>query len=273
MIRISIGRNIQTIVLITLICLSILIIVLSIVPIYSGKLFDDNDNVGPDMIIANTTGKGYYNEGEQILISIASEEIGRTLQLKIAILSSTENLTIYFLTSTNYTTWNTSMENVSVLSTYAFGLAQILNGPKNYVEAIPSIIGYAKIPVSFYIVITNASTLSGDYTIADVDITFYHTWVRNIDFIWGIIFIIAAALVVFLPFYIKRKYNQRKVRKATKSAEIIPEDITLQEVTHEDIKPERVREVDLNLNKKICEHCGSKVDISVESCTTCGNKF
>jgi len=247
--------------------------VLSIVPIYSGKVFDDNDNVGPDLIIANASQKGYYNEGEQILITINSEQVGRTLSLKIAILSSTENLTLYFLTTTNYTTWNISALKVDVLSTYAFGLAQILDGPKNYVEVVPSIIAYSSIPISFYIVITNASTLSGDYTISDVDITFYHTWVRNIDFIWGIIFLIAAVGVIVVPFYIKRKLNQRKVRKTTKPPAPPPEDLTLQHVVHEDIKPESERIVDLDLNKKICSRCGSKVDKNADVCTTCGTKF
>ena len=270
---ISIARNLQAFVVIILIVLAILVIVLSMVPVYNSKLFDDNDQVGANMFLANDTGKGYYNEGEEISISLSNNEVGRTLQLRVTIASATENLTIYFLTSSNYLTWNGSAENVTVLSAYAFGNASIPNGTRTAIEAIPSIISYSAIPLSFYIVITNASALSGDYEIADVDITFYSTMLKTFDMSYGLFFIVAAVLVIYVPYFVKKKMKQRKERKEAEKKQPAPTDLTLQEVVHEDIKPERERIVDLDPNKKICSRCGSKVDISVDVCTTCGNKF
>ena len=96
---------------------------------------------------------------------------------------------------------------------------------------------------------------------------------RNFEIIYGIIFIIAAIMVIFVPFYVKRKYKQRKERKAAEKRQPEPEDLTLQEVVPEHIKPEKERVVDLDPNKKFCENCGSKVNKSADVCTTCGNKF
>ncbi|MHA1798250.1 MAG: hypothetical protein ACTSVY_07345 [Candidatus Helarchaeota archaeon] len=214
MIKISIAKRILAFIMIILIFLSIMFFIGPYQFLVS-KIYDDDDQGSSNLRISNSTGKGFYNSEleEQVHIFIEPDKAYSNLKLHVSIENNNDELTLYFLTKTDYETWNgTPALKVANLSMYSFYSIIISPNYDNIIEFYPSSTSGVNTQLfDFYIVFTNTSTLSTTpYDLKNVDVTLHYSLFGRYDFIYGILLIIITLSIVIVPFSLKRVINKRR---------------------------------------------------------------
>ena len=175
------------------------------------KIFDDNDQVTSKLNINNSRGKGYFNEKEEILISIGSDKVGYNLVLDVSVDTETEDIKLIIVTKTDYLAWNVTAQTISVLEGSSIFNHTFENDTKVTITLTQYLISL--IPNDFYFVFTNTTTWSDDYNVDDVDIYLTTSLFRSLDFVWGILFIFIGFAILILPLWIQRKIRKQKEKK------------------------------------------------------------